>query len=57
MMKDLVMEVTSTLPDNATIGEILDAILIRLSIEKGIKDIKEGNTITTEQLLKEIETW
>ncbi len=57
MMKDLVMEVTSTLPDNATIGEILDAILIRLSIEKGIKDIKEGNTISTEELLKEIETW
>ncbi len=57
MMKELVMEVTSTLPDNATIGEILDAILIRLSIEKGMKDIKEGNTITTEQLLKEIETW
>ncbi len=57
MMKELVMEVTNALPDNATIGEILDAILIRLSIEKGIKDIKEGNTITTEQLLKEIETW
>ncbi len=57
MMKDLVIEVTSTLPDNATIGEILDAILIRLSIEKGIKDIKEGNTLSTEELLKEIETW
>ncbi len=56
-MKELVMEVTSTLPDSASIGEILDAILIRLSIEKGIEDIKEGNTITTEQLLKEIEEW
>lgn len=57
MMKELVMEVTSSLPDTATIGEILDAILIRLSIEKGLKDIEEGNTITTEELLKEIETW
>ncbi len=57
MMKELVMEVTSNLPDTATIGEILDAILIRLSIEKGLKDIEEGNTITTEELLKEIETW
>lgn len=57
MMKELVMEVTSNLPDTATIGEILDAILVRLSIEKGLKDIEEGNTITTEELLKEIETW
>ena len=57
MMKDLVMEVTNTLPDDATIGEILDAILVRLSIEKGINDINKGDTFTTEELLKEIETW
>lgn len=57
MMKDLVLEVTSKLPDNATIEEILDAILLRVSIEKGLKDIKDGNTISTEDLYKEIETW
>jgi len=34
MMKELVLEVTSKLPNNATIEEILDAILVRLAIHK-----------------------
>jgi predicted transcriptional regulator len=56
-MKELVMEVTNNLPDTATIEEIFDAVLVRLCIEKGLKDIEDGKTITTEELLKEIETW
>jgi len=57
MMKELVMEVTSQMPDNASIEEIVDAIIVKLSIMKGLKDIEEGNVTTQEELLKEIETW
>lgn len=57
MMKELVLEVTSKLPNNATIEEILDAILVRLAIQKGLNDVEEGNVISHEELLKEIETW
>ena len=57
MMKELVLQVTSELSDNATIEEILDAIFVRLSIQKGMKDFEEGNVISHEDLLKEIETW
>lgn len=57
MIKQLVLDVTNELPDNATIEEILDAILLRIYIQKGLNDIKNGNVISHEDLLKEIETW
>lgn len=57
MGKELVLEVTNKMPDNATIEEIIDAILVRLSIEKGLKDVKEGKVISHNELKKEIEKW
>ncbi len=57
MMKELVMEVTSTLPDTATIDDIIEAIYIRLKIEEGIEDAENNKGLSTEELLKEIEKW
>ena len=57
MIKELVLQATKELSDNATIEEILDAILVKLSIQRGCKDFEEGKVITHEELLKEIETW
>lgn len=57
MMKELVMEVTNSLPDTATIDDIIEAIYIRLKIEEGIKDAENNNELTTEELLEEIEQW
>lgn len=57
MMKELVMEVTEKMPDNATIEEIIDAIVIKLGVKRGIKDIEEGKYTTQEDLLKEIKEW
>jgi len=60
-MKDLVMEVTRSvtekMPNNASIAEIIDAIVVRLSALKGFKDIDEGRFVTQEQLLEDIEKW
>ncbi len=56
-MKELVMEVTNTLPDTATFDDIIEAIYIRLKIEKGIKDSQNNSGLSTEELLKEIEKW
>ena len=56
-MKELVMEVTNTLPDTATFDDIIEAIYIRLKIEKGIENSKSGQGLTTEELIKEIEKW
>lgn len=56
-MKELVIETVNELPDEATISEIFDAILIKLSVIKGLKDFENGDFISQEDLLKEIETW
>lgn len=57
MLKELVMEVTSTLPDTATIDDIIEAIYTRIKIEKGLKASKENTGLTTKELLKEIKQW
>ena len=51
------MEVTSTLPDTATIDDIIEAIYTRIKIEKGLKSSKENTGLTTKELLKEIKQW
>lgn len=56
-MKELVMEVTNALPDTATFDDIIEAIYIRLKIEKGIEDSQNNSGLSTEELLKEIEKW
>lgn len=56
-MKELVMEVTNSLPDTATLDDIIEAIYIRLKIEEGIKDVENNKELTTEELLEEIEQW
>lgn len=57
MMKELVMEVTNTLPDNATFDDIIEAIYIRLKIEQGLEDAKNNEGLTTEQLIEEMKKW
>ncbi len=57
MIKELVMEATNTLPDTATFDDILEAIYTRLKIEKGIESSKIDESLTTEELIKEIRQW
>ncbi len=57
MMKELVMEVTNSLPENATFDDIIEAIYIRLRIEQGLEDAENSKGLTTEELIKEIEQW
>lgn len=57
MMKELVIEVANEMPNNATIEEIFDAIIVRLSAIKGFQEIDEGKYTTQEELLEEIKSW
>lgn len=57
MVKDLVMEVTNTLPDDATFDDIIEAIYMRLRIDEGIKDAQTNNGLSTLQLLEELKEW
>ena len=57
MIKELVMEVTNTLPDNATFDDIIEAIYIRLKLEEGIKDAECNIGFSTKELIEEIKKW
>ena len=57
MVKDLVLGVTSTLPDTASFDDIIEAIYIRLKVEKGIEDSKNNKELTTDELLEEMKKW
>lgn len=57
MIKELVMEVTSSLPDSATFDDIIEAIYVRLKIEEGINDSQTAEGLSTEELIEEIKKW
>ena len=57
MIKELVMEVTNSLPDTATFDDIIEAIYTRIKIEKGLNAVKEGKGLSTEELLEEMKEW
>ena len=50
MIKELVMEVTNSLPDTATFDDIIEAIYTRIKIEKGLNAVKEEKGLSTEEL-------
>ncbi len=57
MMKELVMEVTNSLPDTATFDDIIEALYTRIKIEQGIKEAQSNEGLTTEELIEEIKKW
>ena len=57
MIKELVMEVTNSLPDTATFDDIIEAIYTRIKIEKGLNAVKEEKGLSTEELLEEMKAW
>jgi hypothetical protein len=47
----------SSLPDNAPIDDVMYRLYVIDKVSRGQAALKEGHTITTEELLKEIESW
>ena len=58
MQKKVAIQTINQLPnDDISINDIIEALYIRTKIEKGLKDIEDGNTITQNELKKEIKEW
>lgn len=51
--KQLIINMVQNIEDSKTYEEILYALYVQYEINKGIKDMKEGNTKTSEEV-KEI---
>ena len=56
-MKELALQIINDLPNNATDEQVAELLLLIGSIIKGYRQAEDGESITTEQLLKEISKW
>ena len=57
MLKDLLLEVAQDIPQNATLEEIIDELIVRASAIKGFTEVEDGKYSTQEELLEEIKKW
>jgi len=56
-LKKDVLNAISRLPESADIDEIMYRLYVIDKVRKGEEAVKEGNTISVENLKKEIESW
>lgn len=57
LTKTNVIKTITRFPDNFSIDELVDKMILLDKIEKGIKDADNGKVISEEDLDKKIEGW
>ena len=55
--RELILEVTSNMPETATFEEIIDAIYTQLKIEQGLNAVENGDVLSEKEVLEEMERW
>jgi predicted transcriptional regulator len=55
--KDAARQVIDTLPDDASLNDVMYAIYVRQKIERGLRDLEAGNTVSHEEVMREIDEW
>lgn len=55
--KALAIKVIKNQPEDSTMNELIDELLMGASIQRGIEDSLAGRVISHEQLKKEVESW
>ncbi len=57
LTKAKVVKQLEKLPEEFTLDELVDRLILIQKIEKGLKDSEEGKVISEEELDSEIEKW
>lgn len=57
LTKEKIKSVIDTLPENFTIEDVMEELIIIDKIEQGLKDIKDGNVYTTEEVKQKLSKW
>jgi predicted transcriptional regulator len=55
--KQDILEMIERMPDDTTIDDVLYALYVRASVDRGIADSKAGRTIPHEEVMKEVARW
>ena len=55
--KESVLQTIRELPDDASLEEILDAVLLRLKVERGKRQLQQGQGITHDEVRERLARW
>lgn len=57
LTKEKVKKTIERLPDNFTVDQVIEELIVLNKIEEGLKDIEEGRVFTTGQVKQELKAW
>ncbi|MFO7669739.1 MAG: hypothetical protein R6W31_08785 [Bacteroidales bacterium] len=57
LTKDKIKKSIDSLPDNLTVDQVIDRIIMLDKIEQGLKDVESGNVFTTEEAKAKLIKW
>ena len=55
--KEAAIRAIQGLPDDASTEDIMYAMYVRANIERGLRDLEAGNTVSHEDVMREIDEW
>jgi hypothetical protein len=57
LQKSKVLETVEDLPDRFSMDELFEKMYVTEKIEKGLEQVRNGETVSEEDLDEEIESW
>jgi predicted transcriptional regulator len=57
LTKEKIKKSIDALPDNLTIDQVIDRIIMLDKIEQGLKDVEEGRVHSTEDVKAKLSKW
>jgi hypothetical protein len=55
--KEAVLELVQKLPDDVSLEAIMSELLLRKKVDEGRRQIREGETVSHEQVRNEMQRW
>lgn len=55
--KEAAIQAIRGLPDDASTEDIMYTMYVRANIERGLRDLEAGNTVSHEDVMREIDEW
>jgi predicted transcriptional regulator len=57
LTKEKIKKSIDTLPDNLTVDQVIDQIIMLDKIDQGLKDVEKGNVFSTDEVKEKLNKW
>lgn len=57
LTKDKIKKSLDTLPDDITVDQVIDRIIMLDKVDQGLTDVEKGNVYTTKELKSKLRKW